>query len=182
MQVKKKGYITSYYNVNCNKNNKSYPHNSISKNMASGTYRIVLTWGSTPRDLDSHITGPLNSGRFHVYYPSKNSYNNGYQVANLDVDDTTSYGPETVTLYPSRTASGIYHYSVHDYSNKYLTSSKALSKSGAKVVVYKGSKQIATYKVPKGKGGTLWHVFDIVNGKVKKVNKMTYQTTPGNVS
>lgn len=26
-------------------------------------YRIVLTWGQSPRDLDSHITGPVNGGK-----------------------------------------------------------------------------------------------------------------------
>ncbi|MDO5547583.1 MAG: Ig-like domain-containing protein [Eubacteriales bacterium] len=177
MQVKKSGYITSYYNLNCTKNNTSYSNNSsLSKTMASGTYRIVLTWGATPRDLDSHLTGPLSSGRFHIYFPSsnRNAYNNSNHVANLDVDDTTSYGPETVTFYPSRTASGTYRYYVHDYTNRNSSSTSYLAKSGAKVVVYKGSKQVATYKVPTSKGGNLWHVFDIVNGSIKKVNTVGY--------
>lgn len=181
MQVKKSGYITSYYNLSCTKNNTNYSNNaSISKNLASGTYRIVLTWGETPRDLDSHLTGPLSSGgRFHVYFPSssKNAYNNSKLVANLDVDDTTSYGPETVTLYPSRTASGTYHYYVYDYTNRNASSSTYLAKSKAKVVVYKGSKQVATYTVPTTKGGNLWHVFDIVNGSIKKVNTVGYTST-----
>jgi uncharacterized protein YfaP (DUF2135 family) len=131
--------------------------------------------------LDSHLTGPLSSGTFHVFYSKKNAYNGSSLVANLDVDDTTSYGPETITLYPSRTASGTYQYYVHDYTDRAYTSSNTLAKSGAKVVVYKGSTQIATYKVPTNKGGTLWHVFDIVNGSLQTVNTMTYQSKPSNV-
>lgn len=179
LQIKKSGYITTCFNIYVSGNDTSYSnHYSISKSMASGTYRVVLTWGSTPRDLDSHLSGPLSNGsRFHIYYVSKNAYNNGNTVANLDIDDTTSYGPETVTIKPSLTASGTYRYYVHDYTNKYYTSSNALSKSGAKVVVYKGSTQIATYKVP-AKSGTLWHVFDIVNGSIKKVNTMSYASSP----
>lgn len=179
LQIKKSGYITSYYNISCTGTDKSYSHYySLSKNMASGTYRVVLTWGSTPRDLDSHMSGPLSGGsRFHIYYGSKNAYNNGNTVANLDIDDVSSYGPETITLKPSLTASGTYRYYVHDFTNKYLSSSNALAKSGAKVVVYRGSSQVASYKVPSSYG-TVWHVFDIVNGSVKKVNTMGYATTP----
>ena len=179
LQIKKSGYITSYFNISVSGSDTSYSnHYSISKSMASGTYRIVLTWGSTPRDLDSHLSGPLPSGsRFHTYFVSKNAYNGSNLVANLDIDDMSSYGPETITLKPSLTSSGTYRYYVHDYTNKYSTSSNILSKSGAKVVVYKGSSQIATYKVP-AQSGTLWHVFDIVNGSVKKVNTMSYASSP----
>jgi hypothetical protein len=51
--------------------------------------RIVLTWGERPADLDSHITYPGN----HIFFRSKKGTD-----ANLDVDDTTSFGPETITL------------------------------------------------------------------------------------
>src|SRR5690554_5019926 len=48
-----------------------------------GAYRIILTWGERPRDLDSHLTGPDGQGgRFHVAYFSKNPV----AYADLDLD------------------------------------------------------------------------------------------------
>lgn len=62
--------------------------------------RVVLTWGASPRDLDSHMTGPASDGdRFHVFYSHKKYTENGIKKVGLDVDDTTSYGPETITIY-----------------------------------------------------------------------------------
>ena len=43
----------------------------------SGTndIRIVLTWGASPNDLDSHLTGPnANASRFHIYYAARGSF------------------------------------------------------------------------------------------------------------
>ena len=68
-----------------------------------GLLQIVLTWGETPRDLDSHLLGPADENGddyFHVYYRDKNAYSeDGDVIANLDLDDTSSYGPETTTIY-----------------------------------------------------------------------------------
>ena len=67
--------------------------------LSDDEYRIVLTWSSTPSDLDSHLSGPLSTGeRFHVYYSDMSAFDNGQTVATLDLDDTSSYGPETITL------------------------------------------------------------------------------------
>lgn len=51
--------------------------------------RVVLSWGEKPFDLDSHLIFPGG----HIYFDSKEGTD-----ANLDVDDTDSYGPETVTI------------------------------------------------------------------------------------
>lgn len=110
---------------------------SISPPIADRQWRFVLTWGQTPSDLDSHLTGPTpagaGGGRFHVYYPSSSrTYSfNGIRYADLDVDDVNSFGPETTTIYEPTGGSGVYRFSVHDYSNKDLTSSSAMAASGA---------------------------------------------------
>lgn len=73
--------------------------------LSDDEYRIVLTWSSTPSDLDSHLSGPLSTGeRFHVYYSDMSAFDNGETVATLDLDDTSSYGPETITLKKRRMA------------------------------------------------------------------------------
>lgn len=120
-------------------------------------FRIVLTWGARPYDLDAHLAGPNpDGGDFHIWY------RNRILIAGrdfLDRDDTNSYGPETITIY--KPAKGEYHYCVHDYSNRMDRASRALSHSGAIVQVYGDERLMATYNVPAGKFGNLWDVFVI---------------------
>jgi hypothetical protein len=133
--------------------------------------RIKLTWGATPADLDSHLTGPSTlGGRFHVYWDAKGSLNTD-PFAALDVDDVTSFGPETITI--TRQAAGVYRYSVHDYTNRNSTSSAALGASGATVTVYLRGQIIATYAVPSAPG-TTWTVFEYENGVIRRINSMGY--------
>lgn len=77
---------------------------------------VKLTWGANPRDLDTHLTGPQEGtdSRFRVYYSNKDE-TIGNVTINLDVDDTTSYGPEVLTI-PSFVLPGRYRYSVYHYS------------------------------------------------------------------
>jgi uncharacterized protein YfaP (DUF2135 family) len=57
-----------------------------------GQTRIVLTWGASPSDLDSHLAGPTSTGgRFHIYYNNKNYTENGVNIANLDHDQSMSF-------------------------------------------------------------------------------------------
>lgn len=94
--------------------------------LAANEVRVILSWGEEPYDLDSHLTGPQpglaesydnEANRFHAYYVTDGSSDG---VAVLDVDDTTSYGPETITISPPAGTStlrpGIYRYSVHHYA------------------------------------------------------------------
>ena len=128
--------------------------------------RVVLSWGENPSDLDSHLTGPdaSNSGsatdesnRFHVYYGASAT-----DVAVLDTDDTSSYGPETITVSPPSGSSslrpGLYRYSVHHYSG-----SSDISNSNASVSLWVGSTLYRTYTPPAGSPGdnAVWTVFEI---------------------
>lgn len=124
----------------------------------TGTMRIVLTWGEFPLDLDSHLLSASND-LYHVYYGNKEVFENGTVNAELDVDDRTSYGPETVTIYEFSEQDNFSYY-VHDYSDKLDELTSGLSESDACVRVYDGENLIATYYVPLNKTGTLWHVFD----------------------
>lgn len=136
--------------------------------------RIVLTWGANPSDLDSHLTGPVaGGGRFHVYYSASGSLN-GPPWAALDVDDVTSYGPETVTIVQQ--LAGVYRYSVHNYSDRSSTSSTRLSTSGARVDVYRGNTLLQRYFVP-NQPGTIWTVFELEGNRVTPVNTMSYNAS-----
>jgi tetratricopeptide (TPR) repeat protein len=124
--------------------------------------RVVLTWGATPRDLDSHIVYPSN----HIHFSAKKG-----RDAALDVDDTDSYGPETITL-QKKAFGDAYVYAVHDYLNRSAPHSSELGNSQAKVFVYIGQSLVRTYYVPK-QAGNLWTVFRITgDGDFQDINRM----------
>ena len=144
---------------------------SISPILTGNDLRIVLTWGASPYDLDSHLTGPVanSTSRFHIYYSSRSATG-----VNLDVDDTSSYGPETITV--SQLLTGTYRYSVHDYSNRSSSNSTVMSnQSNAQVRVFQGSTQIATFNVPSGQTGNLWTVFEM-DGTTKTITPKNLMT------
>lgn len=133
--------------------------------------RVVLHWNGNPQDLDSHLAYSGN----HIYFERKTG-----TMANLDVDDTDGFGPETITV--EKKADGKrYVYAVHDYTDATKTSNRNLSlQSGAKVFVYIGNTLVRSYLVPKeNKTGNLWVVFMIdENGAFIDLNKFNDAATP----
>ena len=123
---------------------------------ASGNITIVLTWGATPLDLDSHLTGPnTGGGRFEVYYANRNPV----PYASLDVDDVNGFGPETVTVSPvaGNFIPGVYNYFVVNFST-----TPAFNVSGAVITVFQGGVQLAQYPVSAATGNAallIWSVF-----------------------
>ena len=158
--VKKEGY--SNLVVKCPCAGMTY---AISPVMTSlDGMRVVLSWGEKPFDLDSHLIFPGG----HIYFDSKEGTD-----ANLDVDDTDSYGSETVTISKKHFGES-YIYAVQDYSNKGLPNSNYLSASKAKVFVYVGSSLVRSYSVPAGKRGNIWTVFKLnPNGEFEDINSVT---------
>lgn len=162
IEASKNGFITSYSNVTSTGAPVSLSI-SISENLTSGEMRIVLTWGETPSDLDSHLRFNSGGSDYHIYYSSKTATFGSSNSVKLDVDDTTSYGPETITI--SNPEAAEYTYYVHKFS-----SSGTLAESEARVTVYRGNAQIATYEIPRNATGVDWYVFKIVNGRVVTLN------------
>ena len=158
--VKKEGY--SNLVVKCSCAGMTY---AISPAMTSlDGMRVVLSWGEKPFDLDSHLIFPGG----HIYFDSKEGTD-----ANLDVDDTDSYGSKTVTISKKHFGES-YIYAVQDYSNKGLPNSNYLSASKAKVFVYVGSSLVRSYSVPAGKRGNIWTVFKLnPNGEFEDINSVT---------
>jgi hypothetical protein len=143
--VKKAGYSTLVAKCPCE--GMTYALSPVMHSLDG--MRVVLTWGEAPADLDSHLAYTGN----HVYFSNKRG-----DDANLDVDDTTSYGPETITLERKHFGTS-YVYAVHDYTHMSDADSRALADSGAKVFVYVGGSLVRTYNVPRHKVGNLWTVF-----------------------
>jgi uncharacterized protein YfaP (DUF2135 family) len=128
----------------------------------TGDITIVLTWGAQPTDLDSHLSGPDRSGgRFHVYYnapqqPQPSPY------ASLDVDDTTGFGPETITIRRDPTTGqfvpGEYHYWVHNFST-----TPEFNVSAAHVTISKGGQQLAAFDVANASGDPSLDIWRVAN-------------------
>ena len=177
-EVSGTGYNTTYFTVICIGGTITEDQDAtVTPTISEGETRIVLRWGETPRDLDSHLTGPLpDDTRFHMYYWYKGSSSPWPEYVNLDLDDVTSYGPETTTIYQQ--IPGVYRFSIHDYTNSYSSDSIALSNSGAQVQVYRGSELIATFNVPSNQEGTLWTVFEMDGDTIMPKNTMSYESDP----
>ena len=149
---------------------------SITPVLPNGETRIVLTWGVQPADLDSHLTGPVanNAGsRFHIYFGNKGSATLS-PFSRLDVDDTSSFGPETITI--SSQFQGTYRYYVHNFSNRSNANSTSLGDSSAKVTVYQGDEPPRVFNVPSGVG-TTWSVFELSGSNLRPLNTLSRDTT-----
>ena len=162
------GFITGYVNIYVFKD-KTVFNAALSPVISGEQIRLVLTWGENPRDLDSHLKGTFaNGGSFHVYFSNKVANNGSTDIAILDVDDTSSYGPETTTLTFEKDVT--YHYYIHHYSG-----SATLATSGAKIAVYRGDTLVQTFAVPYDANSTdiYWDVCTIRNGEITSINKLT---------
>jgi len=143
---------------------------------SAGSIRIVLSWGLSPDDLDAHLTGPYSDeSRFHIYYSYRET-DDGY--ANLDVDDISSYGPETITINDFN--DGIYRYSVFNFEDQSMAGLEGIFDSPAKVEVYTSNGLVNTFYPPttSGSEGNTWCVFEIivVGGEytIEPVNNYVY--------
>lgn len=128
--------------------------------LEQGNIRFVLTWGYLPKDLDSHLITP---NKEMVYFGNKNPYGAG---ANLDVDDVTSYGPETITI--TDLQEGEYIYLVHNYSGY-----PDLTVSDAVVQIYNEQGLLHTITIPQRGNGEWWFVGSWVNDHFVIINEIS---------
>lgn len=158
--IKKEGYSTLVAKCPCQ--GLTYAISPVMDNLDG--IRIVLSWGKNPRDLDSHLW----YGNQHIFFQKKEGVK-----ANLDVDDTDSYGPETITI-DERDFNKEYYYAVHDFTDRESPYTSNLSNSSAKVFVYIGESLVKTYYIPTNKKGNLWTVFKITKGgDIEDINSFT---------
>lgn len=147
MLIKKEGYSTLVAKCPCD--GLTYALSPVMQDLDG--MRIVLNWGRSPSDLDSHLVYPDN----HVFYSAKQG-----SQAHLDVDDTDSFGPETITIVKKKSGEK-YVYAVHDFSDSDQPTTLNLGKSSASVRVYVGQTLIRTYNARPGAAGNTWVVFGI---------------------
>jgi hypothetical protein len=119
-----------------------------------GEFTIVLTWGATPADLDSHlfILPDFHIGTSQHPVGCDEGDLSGPPFAQLDVDDTDGEGPETITI--GSFLNSTYVYAVYNFSG-----GPPLTESSAVVKVDNGTDLIAEYFVPTLGSGRWWVVF-----------------------
>ncbi|MCB9647690.1 MAG: carboxypeptidase regulatory-like domain-containing protein [Deltaproteobacteria bacterium] len=130
--------------------------------VATPKFQATLEWGEAPSDLDAQFTGPCDpdaaycEDRFHVYYSDQGSLA-AAPWAYLDTDDTSSYGPEVVTL--ARCFPGTYRYAVHNFSE-----SPDIITSEARVTVLTPDGRTQVFSVPSANpaAGDVWIVGDLI--------------------
>lgn len=125
-----------------------------------GKFRFVLTWGEVPYDLDSHLITPRNN---HISFDNQTPEAAG---AYLDIDDTDSYGPETITI--EEQFDGIYQYFVYNYS-----ATPDLTVSQAVVRIYTEEGLIKTYHVPETGEGRFWNVAALEGNVITDIDEIT---------
>lgn len=149
------GYITRTDSVNITPGGSTSFSTALVLASAGGNLTIVLTWGAVPNDLDSHLVGPSGGTRFHCYYgsPTPVSY------ASLDIDDTSAFGPETITV---STVSGVFVAGSYSYFVVNFSGSPEFDASSAIVTVFQGGAQIAQFLASAATGSPtldIWSVF-----------------------
>lgn len=141
---------------------------SLSPFPEPGEIRMVLNWGATPRDMDSHLKTPEIEGDVHHIMYSNRGSSNSAPYATLDVDDTDGYGPETMTI--KQSFSGTYIYYIYQYS-----STGSLQESGASIQMFNSPTcDGERIQVPKEGSGRYWYVCNIDgdSGGITVVNQI----------
>jgi len=150
------GFITSSGSVTITGNTAAY-HLHMSPLLDADSWRIVLSWQENPRDLDSHLIFHGESESWYgcpqMYY-GRTRASCGGVTASLDVDDTSSFGPETTTLTNVNSCSTLTRHCRWVYKVKNWSRSPGWLESEATVKLYNGDHEVGTYNVNGNDGYT----------------------------
>ena len=181
MTVLSDGFVTHRSNVAIFGDELELPSIQLSPELEDESFRIVLSWGASPADLDAHLRGPRpGGGRFHVFWDNPVFAQGGTTYATLDWDVVDGFGPETVTI--QELTDGRYEYFVHDFTNIQTANSTALRDSTATVRVYNNNGLYRVFTPPVTGNGNVWHVFSIVvqNGQPTVIPSTAALSTQSN--
>ena len=139
----------------------------------SDEWRFVLNWGQDPWDLDSHLWVPLGGEDYYRVCFWDLASTDTIPYAQLDTDDVTGFGPETITILPHYP--GEYHYAVNEFSG-YGT----LATSNAVVRLYHGNDLVEEISAPTSYCEDYWWwrvgTLNVQTGQFTLVNE--YHSTP----
>lgn len=130
---------------------------------------VTLTWGTNPKDLDIHLSGPTsNSSRFHLYWNNPSAVTH----ALLSPDQHDGNGTESVTIRRSSLNNswvpGQYRIWSHNYSG-----TPGYNGSSARVVVTRGGTELGAYNVSAASGTSTQLLWRSVNLTVDASGNVT---------
>ena len=118
---------------------------------------VTLSWGENPSDLDTQFfstSTEAGDDDFLVYFGNQEVAINNSNIW-LDVDDTSSYGPEITTI-SSFPFAGRYSYAIYHFSGL-----SDIAASPARVELdFEGEREI--FSPPQGEATLCWAVFDFI--------------------
>lgn len=160
IEISKDGFITNYETVQALGDRTTRLDSSLMPKVSGDVYRFRLSWGQTPSDLDLHMYEPVFKSEISYSNPADPEKN-----AQLDVDDTDGFGPETITI--NEQAPGFYQLFVHNYSGQV-----ALINSSAKIEVFKGNDIVKVINVPTAATGegAYWNVLELHGDRINEIN------------
>ena len=129
LEVVKSGYITYRTNLDVMVGTVWKNRFLLSKDLSPKEVKFVLEWTENPKDLDLHF----KTDSYYIYYGNRN---NSHGKANLDRDDVSSFGPETI-LVKNIDSSKKYEVFVYIYSPQ---NERLEGKNRATVSVYKNNR------------------------------------------
>jgi uncharacterized protein YfaP (DUF2135 family) len=152
------GYVPTSTPVTIVANDTTEISVGLLQSSASGdSVQAILTWGEAPADLDLHLSGPDSAGgRFHAFYRARQPV----AYVCLDLDDTSSFGPETMTIARASTGqfvAGDYHVWVHNFSQ-----TPEFDVSGAVLTLFAAGRQIAQFQVDSATGDRSLDIWRVV--------------------
>lgn len=138
---------------------------TVSPELTKGTARIVLEWSAEPQDLDSYLMGENDKGKnVFVNFRNMRARSGSDLIAELDLDETDGYGPETTTIYD---LNGVYEFQVADFRR-----TGTMKQYGAVVKVYLPGKAPVTITIaPDADVKDIWIVCEIDHGKLNIINE-----------
>jgi uncharacterized protein YfaP (DUF2135 family) len=149
-------FATTYQTVISAGNNSGNQNLYVSPILNNDEVRVVLTWNSAPKDLDSHLEygdSLCRDGtkKCQVVWNDTNKLGGNLS---LDVDVVTGFGPETVTLKNTVWSQPRRGYSIYNWSNEL-----SIANSGATIKVFKSIGLVKTYNAGSENLGRWWQTF-----------------------
>lgn len=183
--TRKPGYQDAITDVNVPATGLMNVNIKLTPDVIKENITIVLTWGSEPRDLDSHLSGPDGQGgRFHITWIHAPGQNPGVPPVNfvsLNIDDRDAGGPETLIISKSPDTgafvAGEYRYWVHNFSG-----SPNFTESNAVVTVFRDGVQFERFTPASASSNPsdfIWHVVNLqidTNGMVLLTTIQRFQS------
>lgn len=148
----------------------------LKNNLVEGEWRVVLSWGEHPKDLDLYCITNFKPRK--VYFGMMNKggqHDHSMGSIELDFDQQLGFGPETITFTPNPALK--YRFLVCNYTGNKV---KSLVNSGGKIVVNKSRGPPVQFEVPTdivlgddGEIARYWRIFDLMKGVLVPFNKVT---------